>query len=609
MRKVLNMSRARRQGARRSLDGAVILGAAIVFGALAAAPARAQSPDAAPPSESLAVNLIELLVKQGVISRTAADQLLKQAEVETEQARAASAATTVVAAGQAEPALPPPAPGVVRVPYVPEIVRDQIRDEVKAEVMQQAKDEGWAQPGELPDWLNRITISGDVRMRSQYNLYSDTNATGLIDYAAFNASGPTDISTVASNGFAVPYLNTTKDDFNNLYIRARLAVDAKLSDRLGAGIRLATGDSNGPNSTSSFLSNDFGKNAIWLDRAFLWVQPTDWAKITMGRMADPFLHTDMLFSDDLNFDGISGRFTYDMPQRNLILSLTGGAYPLGFQALSFPANSDIKSAQESHWLYAAQAGVEWNASRFDWKSAVAYYDFDNIQGELSSPCYIYLGAKQCSSDGSIPAFMQKGNTLFLVRNIVADPSNPDYAQPQLVGLAFPFELLNFYTQFDYRVNESKHLIFTADYVHNMGYNVSDICRFAPLGLPVNNVNSSAQGNADPCDKPPSGDAKATFQSGPSAWLVNLLYGDPDPTEFGQWNVTAGYRYIEPDALPDGFNSADFHFGGTNAKGYTLTTTIGLYNGAYLQARWFSADQVFGPPLAIDVGQLDLHVRF
>jgi hypothetical protein len=60
---------------------------------------------------------------------------------------------------------------------------------------------------------------------------------------------------------------------------------------------------------------------------------------------------------------------------------------------------------------------------------------------------------------------------------------------------------------------------------------------------------------------------------------------------------------------DGYNSVDFHLGGANAQGYTLMATLGLYTNAYLQLRWFSANQVYGPPLAIDVGQVDLHVRF
>ncbi len=585
--------------------------------AVGGGPALAQT-QAAPEalaSENLAVNLVELLVKQGVISRTAGDQLLKQAEQETLQARAAHAGAVALPNGEAMApatqmaALPPAPAGVVRVPYVPQIVRDQIRDEIKGEVMQQAKAEGWAQPGSLPDWLSRISISGDVRLRSEYDLYSKNNSHGqtgaLIDYASFNSNGPTDIIQGSNPNLLIPYLNTVRSRYNDLSIRARLAVDAKLSDAVGAGLRLGTGNSNGPTSTTSLLSGGFAKTNIWVDRAYIWFKPTSWATLTGGRMPNPFQSTDLIYSDDLNFDGVDGRFTYDLPQRDLHLSVVSGAFPLGYQNPNFPTLSIDKSFQRQSWLFAGQAGVEWSPVRFDWKSTVAFYDFSNVRGELSAPCPIYSGIKQCATDFTVPPAMTWGNTLFLIRDIDLGP-NLSGAQPQLAGLSFAYRLIDLNTSFDYRLDLSHHLVFTGEYVRNVAYNWRDVCRNTPAGLPVNNLEGD---NSDPCDTPAAGDTKARFRSGPNAFLVKLLYGDPDPTRFGEWNIGAGYRYIQPDALLDGYNSPDFHLGGTNAKGYTLTATMGLFSGAYLQARWFSADQVYGPPLAIDVGQLDLHVRF
>jgi len=445
-------------------------------------------------------------------------------------------------------------------------------------------------------------------MRSQYNLYSSTNATGLIDYAAFNASGPTDINP-DTNPNGLPFLNSRRDNLNNFTIRARLEVAGRASDSVGGGIRIATGDNNGPVSTSTLLNGGFAKNPIWLDRGYIWLKPTSWATVTAGRMADPFQRTDLLFSDDLNFDGVDARVEHSFFSDDLNFSLVGGAFPVGYQPVNFPANSDIKIPQRQHWLFAGQASVEWNPGRPDWRTSVADYDFDNIRGYLSAPCAVYLGARQCSTDFSAPAFMQKGNTLFLIRDVLPNPSNPDFAQPQLVGLRFAYNVFDFNTRLAYRLDDTNSLVLTAQYLRNLAYDPADICRDAPAGLPVTNIIPSRLGNTDPCDKPAAGDARARFESGPNAGLVSLLYGNPDPTRWGEWNILAGYRYIEPDALPDGFNSSDFHLGGTNAKGYTLIATVGLFAGAYLQARWFSADQVVGPPLAIDVGQIDLNVRF
>jgi hypothetical protein len=78
---------------------------------------------------------------------------------------------------------------------------------------------------------------------------------------------------------------------------------------------------------------------------------------------------------------------------------------------------------------------------------------------------------------------------------------------------------------------------------------------------------------------------------------------------GDWNVLVGYKRIEPDALPDGFNDSSFHQGGTNAKGYFLGASYAIDKNAWFTGRWSATKQVFGPPLAIDTLQLEFNARF
>ena len=116
------------------------------------APWRCRRRPRRPRPENATVNLIRLLVQQGVIKQDQADALVAQAEAEAKSARA-TGNDRGAAVAQA---------GDVRVPYIPQTVRDQIRDEVKAEVMTQAKEENWAQPNTFPDWVSRITVEGDA---------------------------------------------------------------------------------------------------------------------------------------------------------------------------------------------------------------------------------------------------------------------------------------------------------------------------------------------------------------------------------------------------------------------------------------------------------------
>ena len=78
---------------------------------------------------------------------------------------------------------------------------------------------------------------------------------------------------------------------------------------------------------------------------------------------------------------------------------------------------------------------------------------------------------------------------------------------------------------------------------------------------------------------------------------------------GDWNVLAGYKRIEPDALPDGYNDSTFHRGGTNARGYFLGANYAIDRNAWLGMRWTATQEVYGPPLSIDTLQLELNARF
>lgn len=581
----------------RRLAGAALAGA---FGlGCAAAPTFAE----AQASENLTVNLMRLLVKQGVITQQAADQLLAQAERETAEARAAGPGDAPISH------LPPPAPGSMRIPYVPEVVKNQIRDEVRQEVIQQAKAENWAQPNALPEWVKHVQISGDVRLRSSYDLYSADNQNDLVNYAAINANGPVDINP-ATNKTGVPILNTTKDRNNLLDVRARLDIRADPSPWVTADIRLATGQTNSPVSTSQLLGGGLSKKSIWLDRAYIDLHPRPWIGATLGRMPNPFLSTTLVFDENLNFDGAVARGAIDVPRvSGLRLSATGGAFAIDYQDVNFPStgsNSADKADERIKWMFAIQGMADWKTDRFDWRVAAAYYQYQQDRGLLSAPCAVYAGVTQCSTDGTKPAFMQKGNTLFLIRNIIPDPSVAIGASPvpQFAGLMFDYNVLNLTTAFDLKVSD-KHLLLVADYARNLAYKHSDACRYGDAGLPVTNVIAPNLDDTNVC----AAGTTSHFKSGPNAWMIKASYGDPEAYRFGQWNITAGYKHVAPDSMPDAFNDADFHLGGTNAEGYFLSGSMGLMAGANLQARWFSANELYGAPLSIDVGQLELNVRF
>ncbi|QJP95515.1 putative porin [Pseudomonas fluorescens] len=549
---------------------------ATLVGQAAAAPA---------PSENATINLIRLLVEQGILKQDKADALIAQAQNEAAQAKQA-AASTAVAAG------PVAAPGDVRVQYVPAAVRDQIRDQVKAEVMATAKQENWAAPNTFPDWASRISFDGDIRLRDESRYYSGSNSNEIVDFARLNNNGPYDVNPNSSTALP-PLLNTREDRTNLFRLRARLGMKADISPQWTAGIRIGTGSDNNPVSTTQNLGGGFAKKDIWLDQGYLTWKPSDELTLTGGRFANPFMSTDMLYSNDLNFDGVAAIFDHKL-SRDWGVFGTVGAFPVDYTNDTTTSNGFDKEESDNKWLYGAQVGAKWAInSNNRLKGALAYYRFQDIQGERSSPCEPWAGAPGCDSDGTRAAFMQKGNSVFLLRDITPNPLNPTTTpQPQFVGLASEFNLLDLNLVWDADLPEDFKLRSQGNYIHNLGYDEGDM-RKRSAGQLVNNLDSN--GN---------------IESGANAWMVQFTLGNAlDLKKQGDWNLFAGYKYIQPDALPDGFNDSSFHLGGTNAKGYILGGNYGLAKNVYATGRWMSTEAVYGAPFDIDVLQLEINTRF
>lgn len=556
----------------------------------ASAPAAAASPA---PSESMVINLIRLLVKQGVITQDAADALRQQAEDEAAQARAAAGTAQVTPPSQTAPPQ-----GVIRVPYVPQVVQNQIRDSIKEDVLAQAKAEGWAAPGTYPSWIDRFEFFGDFRFRDEFDFFSNNNIAPYIDYAAFNAAGPIDINA-NTNPNGLPFLNTRQDRLNQFSVRARLGTRVKVFNGVQVTLRLGTGNDNSPVSTTQLLGGGLAKKNVWLDQAYLTLTPAYWAQATFGRQPDPFVHTSLMYDDNLNFDGIALSAYQPVGPEGLKVFGTAGAFPLDYATNNFPQAAAIKEGDHTKWLFAAQAGLRYQpGDDLSWhiRGAVAFYGFENVQGLFSAPCDLWNGNKQCSTDLTRPANMQKGNTLFLIRNILPNPASPlNYAQPQFAGLSYNYNLLDLYLEYEAPLWGQIRGRLEGDYVHNFSYNPA--AAFAnPNAQPVTNFDIASGG-------------VGSYRSGANAWLIKATFGDIDQTARGSWNIEAGYRWIQPDALLDAFNDHDFHAGGTNAKGYWITASYYFANNAWIDGRWFSANQVYGPPLAIDVLQLELNTKF
>jgi len=568
-------------------------------------------------STNFAVNLLHLLVQRGVLKQSDADALTQQAQADAAAARAQAQQDAVVAsqavvtqvdqkvAEMAPP--PPPSDDTVSVPYVPDSVKQEIADEVKANVMKQALAENWAAPRTIPPWVTKFRFTGDIRTRYEGDFFPDTNDdTGAFpNFNAINTGAPFDVA-----GTEFSPQNDVNQDRERFRIRARIGADVDLDNGWSAGIRLASGQDDSPvteNQTLGLANNgqggDFSKYSVWLDRAFLKYEyqadddPAKDFSVTVGRQDNPFLSTTVTWARDLGFDGLTVQGRYPVG-RGLVPFLTMGGYPVFNTDFNFAGNQPSKYESEDKYLFAGQLGTNWTINKdLNAKVAGALYYFENIEGHLSNPFTPLTSADQGNTDDSRPSFAQNGNTYFPIRNIVPTAQN-DFGtidQFQYYGLASPFHELDFTGQLNYDHFAPYRISLIGEYVQNLAFNYNRINAIA-----VNNRGAnSTSGVLGP------------FQGGNNAWIITLKAGKPALEKIWDWDVDLGYRYVESDSVVDGFNDSDFGapLTGTNLKGYTVGGDLALGTSVWLGLHLLSADSIIGPPFKSDVVQFDLNGKF
>jgi len=498
------------------------------------------------------INLLQALVDQGVISQEKASLLVKQA-----QDKAAADAAALATADE----------GAVRVPYVPQIVKDEISKQVAeavkpaivADVVKEAKDEKWGVPGALPDWLSQIRVSGSLLFREEGILYSGANQQNYyLNYNAVNGAGG--IAQAGDSAFLD--VNENRWRFRGA---ARLGVESTLSDSIVAGLRLSTGNTSDLVSPTQTLDGtppySFGIDNFYLRLDERNDQKFPWLSAIIGKYNDPwFAPTDLIFHKQLTFNGlaVTSRLGFgdgSADQSHLFLTL--GAMPI----------DEVELSARDKWLYGAQLGTKLRIGDSQTlRFAAALYDYLNVEGRENA-------LNSDALDYTAPQFFRSGNSLFNIRNETNETN-------QLFALASKFRLVNLAATYNIPFG-SYALSITADAVKNVGFNEAEI--LARTGLEIAPRVKGYQGE--------------------------VAFGNPTVVTAGAWRGVIGYRFLERDAVIDAYTDSDFHYGGTDAKGYYLLVDVGLADRVWMRLRYMSSNAIDGPTYQVDTAQADLNTRF
>lgn len=491
------------------------------------------------------IDILDVLVEKGVLTRQDADGVLAEARKRTEAAATADA-------------------GVVRVPYIPEAVRDQIREEVKKEVITTAKQEGWAQPGALPGWLDRISFSGDMRVRGERQSFSSSNTPLLLDINAINADGGYTTADV------LPLRSTLGDRYRGR-VRARFAMDAKITDRVDAGIRLVTGNPNDPVSPNETLTGNFDKFMVGLDRAYIRMRPfaadhsLGKSTLLFGKFDNPFFTTELAFDRDLQFDGVAATLNASLANGAAELFLTAGAFPL----------EELDFTSDDKYLFGGQIGVAFkpvDGVRF--RAGASLFDFSNVQGRYNT-----LGLRD--NDHTAPDRIQFGNSVFNLRRDGGALNTVKF------GLASKFRVGMLTARAEFDVNDKLVASIDMEALKNFAFDRKELA-----------------------------DRLVPGSSGDMGWHGRVTIGYPDMNERNAWELSAGYRRLEADSMLDLFVDSDFGLG-TDQEGYVVRGSWAMAKNLWIEGSWFAARTIdlvdatgaIAPPVDTDTFMLDLNVRF
>jgi hypothetical protein len=526
-----------------------------------AAEAAADAPPSGEALMSTLVTLIRTLVDQGILTAAKAQEMLRQAGVDP----------AVLAA---PPVTPPvvivPTP-IVQVPYVPQILKDELRDDLKQEVLVKAREEHWADPGALPSWLYKLTWYGDVRFRLEREDYSSGN------------SPPEEIDQYYQLPLGTTL--TTTHSRNRPRLRARLGVDAAIDDDFHANIMVVT--TTGDDATASPVSfnSDQGRYgrpfSAGIDVAYLQWSPNANVHVTGGRITNPylssdspFLSSDLIWWKDLAFDGLFGSFTPHFSTH------WGGFVDAGVHPLSAPQLGPYNTAPQQ-WLFSGQTGItrkEDDDSVF--RFSAAYFSYVGIQGDLNpevntTPGQICTG--NTLNSASAPLFRQRGNTMFDINSEL----NGGTCAP-LYAYAGNFKEFELDANFELARFDPLRIGVDLDYVRNVGFNASQIAgHIGPLALeelPVDNTGKNG------VERP----RVVGYQLG-------LMAGRHAVRNLGDWQVFGGYKHLERDAVVDAFTSPDYHLGGTDLKGPYMGVDFGVGRNTSVVLRYSATKPIDAVP--------------
>ena len=206
---------------------------------------------------------------------------------------------------------------------------------VKEIATETAKEESKTTMVQIPKWVDKIKLKGDLRFR---------------------------------------YQDEDKDDDERpsrqrWRVRWRLGAESEINDQWKAGFGLASGGDD-PRSTNQTLHDTFETPDVRLDYAYAKYSPCKQANLFAGKFKNPLWKSkDLLWDGDIRTDGIAAKLKFETGPAEAFIT------PVFFVLEEFKADKD------DPFMLALQAGAKFKfTDSMYFKAAGTYYKFEDLEG-------------------------------------------------------------------------------------------------------------------------------------------------------------------------------------------------------------------------------------
>ncbi|MEA1933301.1 MAG: putative porin [Thermodesulfobacteriota bacterium] len=387
--------------------------------------------------------------------------------------------------------------GVKQEVVIKEVATEAAKEEVKTSMIK------------LPKWTEKIDLYGDLRLRHDTQWRNEKK------------SGK----------------DRDKYHRNRERYRLRLGMTAKTTETTEVGVRLASGSGYQNTTNQSFDGHARGKQ-IWIDKAYASWKPLDSIKIIGGKHKNPLFTTPLVWDPDVNPEGVSECFKFDITDRfGLFANL--GQY--------FIEELKIKDSNSDPTLLAFQLGTSIKpADTMKLEFGVTYYEFmnmDKLEWETEDDTFVGYNDKH----GQQMIFDSDGDLLneWGCWELGAKLKVKDV-------LPVPFSIF-------------------ASYIVNADADIDELIR----------KGDDKYGDPAILEEYGSDDRD-------TGWLVGLSLGKKKKK--GDWYAKYFYQELEDYAFPAVFVDSDFHGGGTNNKGHYIQGRYCLMDNIQVRATGFSTER-------------------